>query len=266
MGLLSKASTLDTVTEKKGLAFSDFINKHSIKKAALLERTAADYFVTSSVGFDALSIISATSTADFWEGICKTSGSIYNFSDSENKSLLQLFSFNLKDSIKELSVYKNSSAQILLCQGKLSVQAAKDFENITNQPHENNVQTLNPLLKGGSTFLFFKLDFEKAVQDFYNSECKNNIPAFDIFQKAVANEIYNRFACNYSISDTTIINNSHSIKTVIVTGKAYSIDLITHHLILNLKEVLNNSAELIQIDYCDTADSCEKIESFLQAE
>lgn len=264
MGLLSKASTLDTVTEKKGLAFSDFINKYSIKKAALLEKTAADYFVTSSIGFDALSLISATSTADFWDGICKSQSTVYNYSD--NKSLLQLFSFNLKDSIKALSVYKNSSAQILLCEGNLSDAAAKDFESISISQHENNVETLNPLLKGGSTFLFFKLDFEKAVEDFYNSECKNKIPAFEIFQKAVLNEIYNRFACNYSISDTTIINNSHSIKTVIVTGKAYSIDLITHHIILNLKEVLDKSAELIQIDYCDTADSCEKIESFLQAE
>ena len=265
MGLLSRASTLDEIKLPE-LAFSDFINKHSLKKCALLESESSDYIVTNSIGFDANSILSATSTADFWEGICKEKGHIYNFLGSEKTPLLQLFSFNQKDNISELSVYKNSASKILLCEGKITDEAAKDFESISNEAHENDVETLNPLLKGGSVVLLFTIDFADAAKVFFKNEYKNNQLSFDTFLNAISNEIYNRFACKYNISDTTIKNNSKGIKTVIITDKEYSVELISSHIIFNLKEVLGQYAEMIHIQYCDTADSCEKIESFLQAD
>ena len=70
MGLLSRASTMDN-KPLPVLAFSDFINKYSLKTCALLEPEGADYIVTDSIGFDAYSIITSKSTIDFWEGICK---------------------------------------------------------------------------------------------------------------------------------------------------------------------------------------------------
>ena len=65
MGLLSRANTLDELKNNPGLAFSDFINKHSLKICALLEKKANNYIVTNSIGFDAESIISATSANFF---------------------------------------------------------------------------------------------------------------------------------------------------------------------------------------------------------
>ena len=62
------------------------------------------------------------------------------------------------------------------------------------------------------------------------------------------------------------MNGPFGLKTVFVSGKAYSIELITSHMILNLKEVLENYAEQVQITFAGTADSCEKVKSFLQAE
>ncbi len=265
MGLLSKASNLDNNTSQV-LAFSDFINNHSLKLCALLNKNGSNYVVTNSIGFDAASIISAASTTDFWDGICKASGQIYNYSGADKNTLLQLFSFNLKDSISELSVYKSSSSKILLCSGKLSQEAADDFENISDEPHSINVQTLNPLLKRASVFLLFDIDFQEALSSYDHENNKNNLLSFELFEKAISKEIYNRFACNYSISDTTILNNSHSIKTILVTDKTYSLELITNHIILNLRDLLDNFAELLQIDYKGTAASCEQIEEFLQAE
>lgn len=266
MGLLSRASTLDQPLSNPGLAFSDFINRHSIKACALLEKQNNDYVIANSIGFDALSILSATSTVDFWEGICKTSGQLYNFSDSDKTQLLQLFSFNLKDSINEISVYKTSAEKILLCIGKVSEQAVKDFELVSDVPHKNNYLALNPLIKDNSVVLLFNIDFETAVKSFYENEIQNKVVSYDAFVKSISNEVYNRFACRYSNSDTTIHNNSHSIKTVLITEKTYSVELMTQHILLNLKEVLGKHTEEIKVSFVGTADSCDKVQTFLQAE
>ena len=265
MGLLSRANTLDELKSNPGLAFSDFINKHSLKTCALLEQKASNYVVTNSIGLDAESIITATSTPDFWNGICKDSGQIYNFKDSEKTKLLQLFSFNLKDNFQELSVYKNKASKILISSGSLSEAAAKDFEIIGSSQHENNYLNLNPLIKDNTVVLLLKIDFSEAIKGYYLS-AKDKISDLDSFNKSLMNELYNRFSCRYNISDTTIQTNQFTLKTVIITNKEYSVELITHHIILNLKEVLNDNADYTQICFSGTADSCEKIQSFLQAE
>lgn len=263
MGLLSKASTLDT--NIPGLAFSDFINKNSLKFCALLEKNNINYFVKNSLGFDAHSILSSVSTVDFWNGICPESRRIYNFSDSDNSPFLQLFSERLKEKVKEISVYKNSKAQIIICQDKLSDNAAKDLETIDDSDHHNNEQTLNSLIKDGSVVSLFTIDFLKAAEAFFES-CNNSQADKEDFIKALTNEVANRFSCMYNITDSTTKAGRACIKTVLITGKAFSVELIKHHLLLNLKEVLEEQSRLISIDFSGTADSCESIHSFLQAE
>ena len=58
----------------------------------------------------------------------------------------------------------------------------------------------------------------------------------------------------------------NSGKNVFITGKAYSVELITNHFIFNLRDLLGNNAELIRVDFCGAATSCEQIQNFLQAE
>ena len=147
MGLLSRASILDNTTIIPGLAFSDFINKYSLKTCALLESNGADYIVSDSIGLDAYSIISATSTVDFWNGICREAGHLYVFSGEEKTPLLQLFSINLKENLNTLCVYKNAAGKILLCEGTVSEEVTKAFENVSNTQHKINILTLNPLVK-----------------------------------------------------------------------------------------------------------------------
>lgn len=265
MGLLSRANTLDELKSNPGLAFSDFINKYSLKTCALLEKKQADFIISNSIGFDAESILSATSTADFWDGICPNAGQVYNFKDSDKTKLLQLFSFNLKDNLQELSVYKNTASQILLCSGTINAECAKDFETISSAQHENNILNLNPLIKENTVVILLKIDFSEAIKGYYLS-AKDKISDFEAFNKALMNEFYNRFCCRYNISDTTKQINEYSIKTVIITNKEYSVELITHHIMVNLKEVVQDNADFIQICFSGTADSCDKIKSFLQAE
>ena len=266
MGLLSRASTLDTPVTNQGLAFSDFINKHSIKLCALLEQKNSYYCVSNSIGFDCESIICADSTVDFWNGICSNSNKIYTFTGTDKNPLLQLFSINLKEKLQELSVYKNISNQILLCEGILSDKAAQDFNKISNSEHTNEYNNINPLLKENTVVLLYKIDIEKAVKAFYNSQSTNTKHNFESFNKAIINEVYNRFACLYNNSDTTIKDSDHSIKTVIITDKAYSVELITQHIKLNLQEVFDSYASEVQISFSGKATSCDAIKDYLQAE
>ena len=266
MGLLSRASVLDENEVKPGLAFSDFITKYSLKKCAVLEQNNNDYFITHSIGFDSLSIISATSTSDFWNGICKQAGNIYHFSGNETSPFVQLFSEKYKYELKEIFVYKNQSSKILISFTEISNSAAEDFENISDTYHELNIFNLNSQIKENYVVLKFNLDFSEAIESFISSHNKNIPSLSKTSAKAIMDEIYNRFIFFYNTLDSTLISDEYKLKTVFITERTYSNELITNHLILNLREVLDNFAELIQIEYCQTADSCEQVQNFLQAE
>ena len=266
MGLLSRASTLDENEIKQGLAFSDFILKYSLKSSAILEKNDMYYIITQSIGFDAYSILSSNSTCDFWNGIIKENQKIYKFTGNDVSPLLQLFSSNMKEEIKEVYIYRNSNSKILLSFNEISEMAGKDFENITSDAHEINIFSLNPQIKENSAVIKLMIDFSEAIESFLQSEIKNNDSLFEKAQSSIYNEIYNRFVCFYNFPDATVKAGKSLIKTVFITGKAYSVELITNHFIFNLRELLGNNAELIRVDYCGAATSCEQIQNFLQAE
>ena len=266
MGLLSRASTLDETEIKQGLAFSDFILNYSLKSSAMLESNDMYYIITQIIDFDADSIISSKSTCDFWDGICKENQKIYKFSGNEISPLLQLFSSNMKDEIKEVYVYRNSASKILLSLCEITVSAADDFENITSDAHSVNIFSLNPQIKENSAVIKLMIDFSEAIESFLQSEIKSDDSLFEKAQMSIFNEIYNRFICFYNFPDATVKAGKYLLKTVFITGKAYSVELITNHFIFNLRKLLGNNAELIRVDYCGAATSCEQIQNFLQAE
>ena len=266
MGLLSRASNLDETESKSGLAFSDFITKYSLKNCAVLEQNNSDYLITHSIGFDSHSILNATSTCDFWNGICKQSGKIYNFSGDEISPFLQLFSEKLKYEIKTIFVYKNSASKILLSSNEILQNAANDFEKLSDLRHSINILNLNSQIKEKSLVLKFSLDFNEAIESFLSTEAKNLTASYKLYSRAIMDEVYNRFVCFYNTLDSSALTENNLLKTVFVVDKAFSTELIINHLILNLREVIDNFAELIQFENCGTADSCEQIQNFLQAE
>ena len=266
MGLLSRASTLDETEIKQGLAFSDFILKYSLKSSAMLEQNDMYYIISQSIDFDAYSIISSNSTCDFWNGICKENNKIYKFSGNDVSPLLQLFSSKMKEEIKEVYIYRNSDSKILLSLNEISESAAQDFENITSDNHSINIFSLNPQIKENTAVIKLMIDFSEAIESFLQSELKTNDSIFEKAKLAIFNEIYNRFVCFYNLPDATVKADKLLIKTVFITGKAYSVELITNHFIFNLRDLLGNNAELIRVDFCGAATSCEQIQNFLQAE
>lgn len=267
MGLLSIASHLDDVP-KPGLAFSDVILKHNFKNAALLEKTDNDYLISNSIGFDGDSIISACSTSDFWDGICHETGKLYKFSHNDNSvsPLLQLFSLNLKDNVKEISVCRNSQNKILLvCNSKITEEALKDFELADSSRHKCNTDTLNKFFKESSVLEMFQVNLCEAAESFILS-AKVNSDFSDSLQKAIYNEFYNRFISCYNNKDASAYPEDGVINTVFIMDKAYSTELIFNHLVLNFREVLGSFADLAKINNLGKAHSYKEIADFLQAE
>ena len=266
MGLLSRASTLDENNIKEGLAFSDFILKYSFKNIAMLEQYDSCYFITQSIGFDAASIIKSNSSSDFWNGICKENHKIIKFSGDEITPLFQFFSTEMKDKIEALFVYRSRTNKILFSLSEISDGAAEDFENITCESHPINIQALNPHIKENSAVIKLMINFSESIESFLNSEIESENSLYNIIKNSIFNEIYNRFICYYNFPDASIKSNNLILKTIFITGKAYSVELITNHFIFNFRELLGNKADLIRVDYCGPATSCEQIQNFLQAE
>lgn len=258
------ASTLD---EKKGLAFSDFINKYSLKTCAVLKKEGNFYSVENSIGFDAESIITSTSTTDFWQGICNKPGIIKLFEKADNSinTLLQLFSQPIKESLNELYIVKNENERILISEQEISKKCSDDFFDICKEKHICHVDKLNPLIHDGSFVLKFKINPSEAVNNFLSEE-QNTKVSQETLKQALINEIYNRFICLYNKADASILAADNSIKTVFIADRTYSVELIINHILLNLKEVLSDSAKLIKIDFLGNAESYAETKEFLQAE
>lgn len=264
MGLLSIASTLDS---NKGLAFSDFIKKHSLKNCAVLKINGNSYSVYNSIGFDGISIITATSTIDFWNGICNQPDIIKHFEKKDNSinPLLQLFSERMKENLENLYVVKNSSDHILISEQEITNQSLADFSELNDTKHLNKIEKLNSLIKENSFVLKFQIDFSEAIDSFLSSQ-KNPKDTINFERTALLNELYNRFICSFNNIDASTLTKDNILKTVFITDRNYSIELITNHIILNLREVLSDSAELTQINYMGTAESYTDTKNFLQAE
>lgn len=253
MGLLSRASNLD---EKPLLAFSDFILKHQLKTCAVLEKEDIYYTLSNSIGFDVSTITSISSTPAYWQGLCPQEDVIYNFlkKDDSISPLLQLFSFNMKDEVTELYVCRASTSKILLSCQELSQKAVEDLERLSNNYHQCNIENLNQYIKDGSNVLKFTLDLAPVIE---GSDKEKN---------AIFSEYYNRLLCFYNKPDATSVSKNYTLKTVFIADKTFSSDLIAKHLLLNLKDITDQSPSQIKINYLGTAASCNEIKEFLQAE
>ncbi len=267
MGLLSIASHLDD-NPKQGLAFSDFILKYNFKICALLEKTDNDFFISQSIGFDGKSICEAVSTSDFWKGICPLNNRLYHLSikDKSIAPLLQLFSQNLKDNAREISIYRISENQIfLLVNTPFSEEAQKESSSLDSQRHKCDINSLNKFFKESSVLERFQINLSEAIDSFlFIAKIKGKNKS--IIQDAIFNEFYNRFICIYNNKDATACSENGILNTVFIMDKAYSTELIINHLILNFREVLANYADLAKINNLGKAKTFKDIADFLQAD
>ena len=264
MGLLTMASNLDE-HKSRGLAFSDFIIKHSLKDCAILTKKQNDFLISNSINFDADSIIKSFSTVDFWNGLCNETKKIYNFSKSDNSytPLLQIFSEEKAEKINTIQLCKNDDGKILLvCNQILNENIIKDFETIDDSNHLFDKDELKSHISEKSCFAKINISATEAVN--------NLIKAYDLeqslFEESIYREILNKLSVFYTYIDAVkYLNNGH-YKYISVSDKKYSIELIKTHLLLNLKETLGSFSNLVQITCEGYTHNFTEIGSFFQAE
>lgn len=135
-GLLAK---MEKMQKASNLTFFDFLKINEITKCAVLSLCNGSYIITRSYNLDFTSIISAKSTADFWNGTLVEEEkweSFYTLDKSIN-SLLQLFSQDIKDTVSEINAIKiENSILLILKEDDVSLELESilgDFKNLENE-------------------------------------------------------------------------------------------------------------------------------------
>lgn len=263
MGLLTKANLMEL---NKRLAFSDFIIKYKITTFAVFKKKEKIFFIQNSLGFDGKSILESISTEDFWKGCCKDINTVYNFNiDQKDNPLLQFFSFKIIDDIKSVSVVRKEDTILLLGNIEITDSIFKDFSNLDFNPPLFDINKLNNLVCQNSNFYKFDIDFDEAIQTFIYTSLNNKNYSKE-FSLSLFNELSNRILFTFNSPDTSVKIFDNRIKTIFVSNQEISKELFTNHLILNYKSVIDNAAEVINIEYCGKAESFNEIKDFLKVE
>lgn len=263
MGLLSKASSITTVTK---LAFSQFIISHKIHFFAVFQLTGNYYTIKNSIGFDGTSLLSSNSTKDFWNGICEYNKKIYSF-NSEDKTInpmLQFFSFDLMDKIKSVSLYKIDNIIYMLCNKDFDDSIIIDLENIDYEANNINLTEINKAINSETRLLKYEINFSEAVSSFLSvkaKECENK----DEVKAIILKELINRFSC-FLCKYSTLKENENTIKVIFTTDKYILDEHLICHVVYNLRKVLGTNAEMITFNSLGTIDTIAEIKSFLQVE
>ncbi len=263
MGLLTKANLIDL---NKRLAFSDFILKYKIKIFAIFKKKENSFFVQNSLGLDGKSILESISTEDFWKGCCKDINTVYNFNiNQKDNPLLQFFSFKIIEDIKVISVVRKEDSIFLLGNIEITEDILKDYSTLDYTPTLFSESKLQTLINENSIFYKLDIDFDDAIQTYLYTNLNNKNYTKD-FSLSLFNELSNRIMFAYNSPDTSVKAFNNRIKTVFISNQPISKELLTNHLILNYTSVIDNAAEVINIEYCGMAETFNEIKDFLKVE
>lgn len=258
MGLLQKANLL---SQKKGLAFCEFIKSNNISKAAIFVLNDKNFYIQNSYGFDGTSLLSSKSTLDFWTGFLQEKSKVYNFSlqDDNLTSILQFFSFNLKDSIENVKLVRTGEKIYLICNSELPDSIMSDFYTVDkNYPA---IDFSNCEITKDSVFRNYEVSTCEAIKKYIESKNLNDEIYFTSLNNEVNNRLYFLFSQNnfYSMQDNIIRVSVNS--TIELSPKA-----IEEHVKSSLKEILENCSSYVSVKYSGNSESIVELKNFLKAE
>lgn len=264
-GLLKKANLLN---QEKGLAFSSFIQKYSKKTFALFTKTNNFYFIKTSLRFDGLSILSSYSTSDFWNGLIPGKNKVYNFIQNDNSlnKMLQFFSFNMKEKISMVSIYAMNDMIILLCNEEITDDFIHDISLLNADNKEFDLSRINQDYVSKYSVLKYKLNYLEAVESYVELKTKKQREISEIFKNALLSEISNRLNNYFYAPNLTITTKVFNNNIIIFSEEKVNAELLLNHLILNLRDVIENCAELIEVEYIGKAETYNEIKDFLKVE
>lgn len=261
-GLLQKANLLN---KEKGLAFSNFIQKYNKLTFAVFEKKDNYFFITTSLGFDGLSLLSSYSTIDFWDGLITSKNTVINFSNSDGtiNKLLQFFSFSMKDKVTSVSIYKTDDNILLVCNDTISSSFIHDFTLLDYSIQDFDFSKINSDCSSQYKVNKYSLSYIDAVNSYVNEKANGKIYA-DLFKTALLNEISNRITNYFSFPNAAFAKSASTNNIVIFTKENFDENLLLAHLKLNLKDVIENCVEQLSIDFQGNAQTFTEIKDFFK--
>lgn len=258
MGLLQKANLL---SQKKGLAFCEFIQKNNISKAAVFNFLDGYFYIQNSYGLDGVSIISSKSTQDFWTGLLPEKSKIYYFSkdDESLNSLLQFFSFNLKDSIDCIYAVRTGTKIYLICNSQIDESIFNDFYTIENKLPEIDFNKIE--FNKNSIFRNYSINIEDSVISYLNNKNEDH----NLFKDSLLNEIINTLF--FLFSENHLLSYENNLLNVSINS-SFDIPevLLKEHIYQTIKSILETSSKIITVSSKGTAESIVELKKFLKAE
>ena len=261
-GLLYKAENLS----KSDSSFLSFLKRHQIDCIFELKYYSYYFFCSKSYGLDADSILQTNSTKAFWDGIITSSQKVFNFSKEDNSiaPFLQFFSFELKDSIDSISIYKYDEESILiLCNQTLTKEIIEEYLLCTTEA-PRHLSGINSLIDDNSILTLFSIDFLECVENLGEEKLKNNENLKIEYEKVLLNELYTRLQFHFS-NPSAIAKTSKSAANILFVSKSkIPQDLIVSQLIKLFEKVIGASSELINFNFLGETRSITEIKEFLK--
>lgn len=261
-GLLYKAENLS----KSDSSFLSFLKKYQIDCIFELEFYSYYYFCSKSYGLDADSILQTNSTKAFWDGIITSERKIFNFSKDDNSiaPFLQFFSFELKDSINSISIYKYDEESILLlCNKNLTEEIIQDYPSARGEVHQH-LSEIQTHINNNSVLSLISVDFLECVENLGEEKLKNNENMKIEYEKVLLNELFTRLQFHFS-NPSAIAKTSKSAANILFVSKTkIPQDLIVSQLIKIFAKVIGASSELISFNFLGETRSITEIKEFLK--
>ena len=264
MGLLSKASFVST--SKSELAFSEFILKYNVKTFAVFLLEDNYYSIESSIGFDGSSLITSLSTKDFWDGVCAELNKEYNFSKTGNtpNPILQFFSFEIRDDIHSISIYRTEDKIFMLCNKEFNEELIEDMLSISPSLNSIDLDLFNKEITKDSKVFLYEIDLSEAIETYLAMKQKKT--EHDILLKqSLYNEIINRFSCCFAKHAVKRLSENR-IRILLNVDKSIHEEHLICHIIFVLQDVIENAAELINFENKGIATSLIELKKFIQVE
>lgn len=263
MGLLSKASEIKEPIYT--LAFNKFLISHQIKTFAVFELINDTYIITNSIGFDYESIYSSSSTKDFWSSVCKKDEEVYSFSkeNTNDNPLLQFFSYNIVDSVNNISVIKINNSIYMICNKSFDKDIINDIKlldydkiyldcDCLNKKINNNCKTVNCSIDLSSSFNLIKNANDSNI---------NN----DILLKSLFNEMINRFSCFYC-KGVTNKKNTYTINIVLVLYSNLKQIQLENHILYLIEKIIGDYSKEVKFNSFNENKTITDINEFLQVD
>lgn len=264
MGLLSKASFISDDNVK--FAFSEFVLKYNVKTFAVFVLNNGYYSIGNSIGFDGSSLITSLSTKDFWDGVCAKFNKTYSFSTTDKtlNPILQFFSFEIRDDINSISIYRTEDKIFMLCNKDFNNELIEDMLHIDSSIDYVNLNLFNKDITKDSKVFLYEIDFTEALETYFAMKQKNE-DKDDLLKKALYNELVNRFSCYFAKYGVKRISES-SIRILLNVDKSIHEEHLICHIVYTLQEVIEAASELINFENKGIATSLIELKDFIQAE